>query len=50
MDRHKLRGIVEVNVQSALSKKRFEDLPERRAARSSYAESRTGAFARDLKV
>ena len=50
MDKHKLRATVEVNVQSALAKKRFEDLPERRAARSSYAKSRTGAFTRDLKV
>ena len=50
MDKHKLRATVEINVQSALAKKRFEDLPERRAARSSYAKSRTGAFARDLKA
>ena len=49
MDRMTLRMRVQENVAQTLDKKRFEDSPERRAARSVYANARVNAFARDVK-
>jgi len=37
------------NLEADLSKRNFENLPERRAARTIYAKARTGVFKRDTK-
>lgn len=49
MDRMKMRAVIESNVSRTLDNKRLEDSPERRAARSNYANARVKAFARDVK-
>ena len=49
MDKMVMREVIQRNVEQALPRKRLEDSPERRAARSVYAKARVKAFVRDVK-